>query len=246
MWVTAASLHMEGNAACWLQVYKLQHGLGSWEQFMQAVEEKFGADDYRKSMAALLSLKQTGSVEEYAKAFEQIRYQVSMHNIGFDETFFVSHFVRGLKEDIRGSVQSQVPLIVDRAIMLALVQQEVLENSKARFTKSFHNNRSTDASYKPDNKYSNTSGDLWKARQLWEYRKQNGLCFYYGEKFEPGHAEKCSKRVTAQLHALSISDLQMELTDEVLAELEREDLLASELAHLSLNAISGTEGNDTI
>jgi hypothetical protein len=30
MWTTAASLHMEDNATKWLQVYKLQHGLGDW------------------------------------------------------------------------------------------------------------------------------------------------------------------------------------------------------------------------
>jgi hypothetical protein len=30
MWTTPASLHMEGNAETWTQVYKLKEGLGSW------------------------------------------------------------------------------------------------------------------------------------------------------------------------------------------------------------------------
>jgi len=42
MWATSASLHMEGKAATWLQVYKLKHGLGNWEIFIEAVEDKFG------------------------------------------------------------------------------------------------------------------------------------------------------------------------------------------------------------
>jgi hypothetical protein len=48
MWTTAASLHMDDNAAKWWQVYKLKVGLGDWDTFVRAVEEKFGAYDYRK------------------------------------------------------------------------------------------------------------------------------------------------------------------------------------------------------
>jgi hypothetical protein len=46
VWVTSASLHMEGNASRWFEVYKLQHGLGSWQEFVQAVLQKFGVDEY--------------------------------------------------------------------------------------------------------------------------------------------------------------------------------------------------------
>jgi hypothetical protein len=48
MWTTAASLHMEENAAKWLQVCKMQHGLTDWNTFVAAVQRKFGAFDYRK------------------------------------------------------------------------------------------------------------------------------------------------------------------------------------------------------
>jgi hypothetical protein len=40
---SATSLHMEDNAAKWLQVYKLKVGLGDWDTFVRAVEENFGA-----------------------------------------------------------------------------------------------------------------------------------------------------------------------------------------------------------
>jgi hypothetical protein len=54
LWVTAASLHMEENAGKWLQVYKLCSGLGSWLDFVTAVEDKFGAYDYRQAIQDLL------------------------------------------------------------------------------------------------------------------------------------------------------------------------------------------------
>lgn len=38
----AASLHLEGNAAKWHQVFKLQHGMVTWDTFISAVEAKFG------------------------------------------------------------------------------------------------------------------------------------------------------------------------------------------------------------
>lgn len=54
---SAASLHMEGNAAKWYQVFKLQNGLVSWSRFISAVESKFGAYDYRNALDSLLELK---------------------------------------------------------------------------------------------------------------------------------------------------------------------------------------------
>jgi hypothetical protein len=37
VWVTSASLHMEGNASRWFQIFKLQYGLVTWEEFMDVV-----------------------------------------------------------------------------------------------------------------------------------------------------------------------------------------------------------------
>jgi len=126
-WATAAALNMDGNAAKWLQVYKKQHGLGDWNTFISAVEKKFGANDYRDAMSELLELKQSDTVEEYARAFENLQFEISMYNDGFDDTFFVSQFVKGLKLDISAGVRAQVPKDVDEAILLAKVQQQVLE-----------------------------------------------------------------------------------------------------------------------
>jgi hypothetical protein len=41
---------MEDNTAKWMQVYKIKRGLGDWSSFVLAVEEKFGAYDYRKAI----------------------------------------------------------------------------------------------------------------------------------------------------------------------------------------------------
>jgi hypothetical protein len=74
MKTSAASLHLEGNATKWYQVYKLKNGLVSWDRFISVVEEKFGAYHYRKSLDLLLELKQEGMVEEYTSEFESLQF----------------------------------------------------------------------------------------------------------------------------------------------------------------------------
>jgi hypothetical protein len=90
LWLTTTTLHLEGNAAIWLQAYKQRHSLGTWPQFIVAVEAEFGSDDQRRSMKTLLALKQMGTVEEYQKEFQSLVYQVSMYNPHYDEQFFIA------------------------------------------------------------------------------------------------------------------------------------------------------------
>jgi hypothetical protein len=62
------------------------------------------------------------TVEEYKKAFQAIQIQVAMFNLGFDEMLFATHFVNGLKEEIRYVVQTHLPDSVDKAALLAKIQ----------------------------------------------------------------------------------------------------------------------------
>jgi hypothetical protein len=60
-----AAVHFEGAAAQWLQVYRKRVRNPTWLEFVLAVEEKFGKDDYRKALTKLLEWRQTHSVKEY-------------------------------------------------------------------------------------------------------------------------------------------------------------------------------------
>ena len=245
-WATAAALNMDGNAAKWLQVYKKQHGLGDWNTFISAVEKKFGANDYRDAMSELLELKQTDTVEEYARAFENLQFEISMYNDGFDDTFFVSQFVKGLKLDISAGVRAQVPKDVDEAILLAKVQQQVLEKGKHKWSKAAASTKFQSSTSKGEGKTGPQPSTMWKERQTLNYRKANNLCYYCGEKYDPNHAAICAQRPKAQLNALVTNPLDMPLSEEVVAQLELEDSLASEFCQLSLNALAGTAHGDVM
>lgn len=79
MWITAAHLHFEGNAAKWYQAYKQNHSFKNWDHFCQIVEEEFGSDDLRAAMNELLDLKQVGAVEDYTSKFQDLQYTITMH-----------------------------------------------------------------------------------------------------------------------------------------------------------------------
>jgi hypothetical protein len=247
MWTTVASLHMEDNAAKWLQVYKLKVGLGDRGMFVAAVEEKFGAYDYRKVVQDLLALRQEGNLEDYIREFEAIQFQVSMFNTGFDELFFTSHFVNGLKDEIRGVVQAQLLDSVDRATLLAQNQQQIVDRSKFRQGRQGTSKvSSVSSTSRGESSQSNPTSSLWKERQLRDFRRANNLCYFCGEKFDAEHLQKCTKRNKSQLHVLVVNDLDAPLTEDTLNQLEIEDVLTAEMGQLSLNAISGTKSKDSM
>jgi hypothetical protein len=245
-WVRMAVVHFEGAAAQWLQVYRKRVRNPTWLDFVLVVEDKFGKDDYRKALTELLELRQISSVKEYYKSFHELQFQVCMHNDGYGELFFASQFVNGLNEDIRYTVQSQVPQDSDRAFLLEKIQQRIVDRGKLKTTKASGLYRNNGVPNRPETGTPMANSTLWRERQLRDYRKANGLCYFCGDKYDPTHGEICQKKPKAQVNALAINDLDHPLTEEVLNQLAVEDSLAKEFFHLSINAIAGTENNDCV
>lgn len=243
LWVQAASMHLEGNAAKWWEAYKLTNPTVSWHTFCTTIQSKFGGDDYRNAINGLLTLRQTGSVEEYTTEFQAIQYDIAMHGGQLDYLFMASTYVNGLKEKIKAMVEPQVPTTVDKAITVAKIQQKIMERSKSKFQK-------TPPAPKPppvkQDKPQGTYGTLWRDKQLRDYRKENNLCFRCGEKFKPGHAKVCTKKNKPQLNALVLNDLDKELSEDLLNEMAIEEVLTEDFCQLSLNALAGTDSHDCI
>jgi hypothetical protein len=137
-------------------------------------------------------------MEEYADQFEELYYQISIHNSGYDPVFFISQFISGLKPDIRVAVQTQVPNTLHRAVMLAKLHQRVQDHSKGKFQKSLPVTKPQRAPAKQISPPSN----MWRERPKSDYCKANGLCYWCSEKYDPANAEVCTKRPKAQLNAL--------------------------------------------
>jgi len=110
----------------------------------------------------MIALRHEGDPEDYITAFVDLQYQVSMHNIGLDEVFFVEQFISGLKAELRAGVQSQLPKKTKKAILLAKVQQLLLDNKyyqQNRYPSSVRSNSSTS---KSESKSATSTSTLWR------------------------------------------------------------------------------------
>ena len=76
---------------------------------------------HRDCTRELLVLKQVGSVQEYRNNFNQLVYQVRPYEGVVSETLLVTQFVLGLKEEVRSTVEIQLPLLVNTTAEYALV-----------------------------------------------------------------------------------------------------------------------------
>jgi hypothetical protein len=230
---------LEGNASKWWQAYKQNHDTPDRKTFCQVIQEKFGADDYKNAINELLSLKQTRTVEEYTTAFQSLQFDISMHKCNYDELFFATTYAQGLKEEIRATVEPHVPVTVNRASVIARIQQRTLERTKLKYNRNATPQKQTPN--KGDIIPQQSNYNMQIIRQLRDYRRVNNLCFACDEKYEPGHQEHCPNRQKAQVHALVLNDLDKdkeEITEEHLNLLVVEDALAEDFGQLSLNALS--------
>lgn len=238
--VMSASLHLLDNAAHWYQSIKFTDVVSDWSVFSTAVMTEFDVNVHRDCMRELLVLKQVGSIQEYRLAFNQLVYKVRLYEGHVSETLLVTRFILGLKEELRAAVEMQMPQTVQAATQYALVQEALLARSKAvtaKYNKSFATKGQAprgDTSVKMPY----TAGDIWKARQLKEYRRQNGECYGCGEKYIPGHV--CASRQTAQVKAIETEVDGIILTDDILDAVAGEEAMEAAAAFLTANAMSGT------
>lgn len=131
-WVSTATLYMDGHAALCLHVYKRQHVLLGLDSFCQAVNEEFGSNEYDAQMNKLLQLKQACLVAEYQIAFEASMYHLLSLDATLNNRFFITQFLLGLQDGIRGVVRLQAPSSVTRATVLSRIQEEESETSQPR------------------------------------------------------------------------------------------------------------------
>ena len=115
--VTSASLYLTDNTAHWYQAFKQQSAFHTWEQFCAAMLQEFDVNIHRERMKELMLLKQGGMVEEYKQQFQQLVYHIRPYEPTISNTFLVTRFVMGLKEELRSVVEMQLPATVQLASM---------------------------------------------------------------------------------------------------------------------------------
>jgi hypothetical protein len=131
-WIWVATMQVSGAAACWLQSLDPSFRSGSWGEFCRLVLDRFGKDQHEVLLRQLLHIRQTAGVQEYADHFTKLVDQLLAYGKNKDPLFYAMRFVDGLRDDIRSAVQMQRPPTVDTSMVLALLQEELVDPSRRR------------------------------------------------------------------------------------------------------------------
>jgi hypothetical protein len=247
--VMHASYHLDEEALVWFQ--DCEHELHGWNDFVRAIQIRFGPASYDDPMELLTKLKQTHNIVAYKSQFEstsnRVRDLSDMHKL--------SCFMSGMKDEIRLAVKMQGPRNLGEAYALAKIQEEYLATMK----------RSTRPTYEPSRgswvqsqaqqgaaQVENKSGDSkqFSARpsmqvqrltpmQMSERRKK-GLCYNCDERWSSDH--RCKDR---KLYLIEeVEDEEAELVE--IEEEEVEAKLEEAKAEITLCALLGSTSPSTM
>ena len=94
-------MFLEGKTDNWLQGVKLARPELSWKKFGELLCKRFSGKGSLDVVGEFNKLQQKGSVKEYEEKFEKLKTLMLIRNPRLDESYFVSSFISGLKNEIK-------------------------------------------------------------------------------------------------------------------------------------------------
>jgi hypothetical protein len=168
-------------------------------------------------------------VSEYHVEFERLVHGMLLYNDQYDDTFFMTRFMAGLKEEIRVAIALHRPRDVTTASVLAALQEDELSRCRSKpfgwdFTKTRFKpvaDKGKGADEEKGKTNLNKSDQENKLATLRNYRCQNGICFKCGGKWDKTH--KCPTQIPMHvleelLDALEDDGNEMDYPKEELVE----------------------------
>uniref|UniRef100_A0A2N9FC91 Ty3 transposon capsid-like protein domain-containing protein n=1 Tax=Fagus sylvatica TaxID=28930 RepID=A0A2N9FC91_FAGSY len=187
--VMHASYHLDEEALVWFQ--DCEHELHGWNDFVRAIQIRFGPASYDDPMELLTKLKQTHSIAAYKSQFEltsnRVRDLSDMHKL--------SCFMSGMKDEIRLAVKMQGPRNLGEAYALAKIQEEYLTTVK----------RSTRPTYEPSR---GLMGPVTSPTRGSPERRKKGLCYNCDERWSSDH--RCKDRKLYLIEEVEDEEAELE------------------------------------
>lgn len=110
---------MEGAAYSWYKWVTKNGLVQNWNEFLTALQLRFGTSLYDDPKAALKELKQTGSIAEYQTKFEDLSTKV----IGLSEAWLISYFIARLQDHLKCELLLAQPTTYYQTISLAKLHE---------------------------------------------------------------------------------------------------------------------------
>lgn len=128
MKVRVAAVHLERRALQWHQMYMQKRATREtphWEEYIRALHIRFGTTVFEDPMADLMTLRQTGELEECLESFEALLGRVCL-----PEEYAISCLLAALREDIADVVRMHRPKTLLETYALARQQNINLKHSR--------------------------------------------------------------------------------------------------------------------
>ncbi|XP_027174040.1 uncharacterized protein LOC113773608 [Coffea eugenioides] len=215
---------------------------------------ELGEDDAIKEFN---KLQQTSSVLAYQERFEELRALVMAKVPNLSESYYVSCFLSGLKNEIKSAVKMHKPdslqLIFEKARWQEHLLEAFFKNNRVAYRNplpsSFsgghagvNGNRRIQLNNSEETKKKSDSQPVFKkiSPSEFQYRKDHHLCFRCGDKFSPGHT--CKNK---ELHMLLIDEDESDKGKEE-EVIEYRGTNADQAVVLALHSVSGELSSSTI
>lgn len=245
-------MHFEGKAYTWYRYYQSSKRNVQWKLFQADVISRFENPEQLDVQDQFNKLKQTTTVTDYEDRFEELRALVVHKNKGFNEEYFLSSFISGLKDSIKLSVRMFRPATLADAIYLAKKEETKLsknmystnKSSSQKYfpqpsaTQKFASLDSQNTASKVVYKGNNRPMSTLSSKEILE-RRSKGLCFHCDEPFHPGSDCK------SKLYKLVGEKIEDDLLDfQVGEEVNLTDYECPR--EISLNALVDNKSTSTI
>lgn len=125
--ITLVSMHMFGKALNWHKQFVKRHGENvAWVEYEAQVKQRFESV-FEDPIAQLKNLKQTTNVQVYQESFEAL-----LNKVDLPESYTISLFIGGLKEEIAHAVRMFKPASLIDVFCLSKLQEAALSVNKNR------------------------------------------------------------------------------------------------------------------
>ncbi|XP_027157202.1 uncharacterized protein LOC113758631 [Coffea eugenioides] len=195
---------------------------------------------------------QTFTVIAYQEKFEELRAAVMLKVPGLTESYYISSFLSGLKEEIKFVVKIHKPATLQSAFEKARWQEHYLQvmakqprmATKPTPVTETIQKKPAHQMFDSSNNKTTPQGSRRITPTEFQYRKDHNLCYKCGEKFSPGHV--CRNKGIHLLLADEGEAQVEEVADEEDEVIEYQGNKYGRDITLSLHSVSGQLSSSTI
>ncbi|XP_074271624.1 uncharacterized protein LOC141595557 [Silene latifolia] len=124
--VDLASMYMTGRAESWFNSYVVVRPTVDWNDFIVDLCARFKEEIAGNVVEEFNKLRQTGSIDDYLDAFENLKGLMMQRNPLLPEQYFLDSFIGGLKPSLKPFVRAFKPTTLASVIEYARLQEETL------------------------------------------------------------------------------------------------------------------------